>query len=169
MIRKTLLFIVLIVAVSSAFAQQQVPLFTPVNGGGIMSGSNLMVSSVIGQNAIGITSGSNQKVYLGIMAPVALNLTHIGMLKKGSVKLFQNYPNPFITKTIISYELEKPEKVVLTLYDVLGQAKEILVDQAMPAGLHYFTLTAKDLNPGMYFYRLKVDDYFITKPMILKE
>ncbi|MFC2087278.1 LamG-like jellyroll fold domain-containing protein, partial [Bacteroidota bacterium] len=72
-------------------------------------------------------------------------------------KLGENYPNPFKKETIISYSLAEKDKVILVVYNILGEKVKILVNEEMPAG--EYTITWKRLNengakvpPGIYFY-----------------
>jgi len=51
-------------------------------------------------------------------------------------KLYQNYPNPFNPTTLIKFDLPGSEKVVLKIYNTLGQLVETLIDQSLVAGPH---------------------------------
>ncbi len=85
--------------------------------------------------------------------------------------LDQNYPNPFNPSTEISFALPNAGRVSLTIYNVLGQEVERLVDEQMEAGNHTVTWEASNYSSGVYFYRLIADnDKFVktNKMMILK-
>ena len=69
--------------------------------------------------------------------------------------LGQNYPNPFNPATQIPFELDRPQRVRLVLYDILGRAVRTLVDGDCAAGTHRVTLEAGDLPAGVYLYRLE--------------
>jgi hypothetical protein len=81
--------------------------------------------------------------------------------------LFQNYPNPFNPSTTISYQLPKETFVSIIVYDVLGNEIEILTNEYMPAGVHEVMFDAADLSSGMYFYRIKANEYEQINKMIL--
>ncbi|MFV1884242.1 MAG: T9SS type A sorting domain-containing protein [Balneola sp.] len=71
-----------------------------------------------------------------------------------SIKLHQNYPNPFNPTTTISFELDKPENVTLTIFDALGRMMTVLVDKQLTTGVHEMSFDASTLSSGIYFYRL---------------
>ena len=81
--------------------------------------------------------------------------------------LHQNYPNPFNPSTSISYELSESGFVSLKVYDLLGREVATLVDGKVNAGNHQVMLEASGLSSGVYFYRLKTNNFSFTKRMIL--
>jgi hypothetical protein len=83
------------------------------------------------------------------------------------ITLLQNYPNPFNSGTTIRYFVVKPDRVTLTVYDLLGREVQTLADEYMQAGFHTSTFDATDLPSGMYFYRLRVGEAVQTRPMVL--
>jgi len=81
--------------------------------------------------------------------------------------LQQNYPNPFNPSTTIPFELNKSGYVKLSVYDVAGRLVAKLVNQPLSAGQYRVSLDASNLNSGMYFYRLEVDQHQVVKKMTL--
>jgi fibronectin-binding autotransporter adhesin len=81
--------------------------------------------------------------------------------------LDQNYPNPFNPVTTIQFSLEKPGKTVLEIYNVLGQKVATLVDGNLSAGAYRYQWNASGMASGMYFYRLRSDNFVATKKMLL--
>jgi hypothetical protein len=72
--------------------------------------------------------------------------------------LEQNYPNPFNPSTTIKFALKNNARVILNVYNVLGQKLITLLDKEMTAGNHRFNFEAGNLPAGIYFYELKVND-----------
>jgi len=70
------------------------------------------------------------------------------------LKLQQNYPNPFNPSTQIQYALPQRGKVVLRVFNILGQELKTLVEDVREAGSYVVTFHARDLASGVYFYRL---------------
>lgn len=81
--------------------------------------------------------------------------------------LTQNYPNPFNPETEIAFSLPEGAQVTLTVYNVLGQVMEILVDGQMDAGHHTVYWNGTNVASGIYFYRMHANDYSDTKRMVL--
>lgn len=69
--------------------------------------------------------------------------------------LDQNYPNPFNPSTKISFSLADDSKVVLSVYNILGQQVEVLLNGNLPAGQHKISFNSTLLNSGIYFYKLE--------------
>ncbi|MEQ9266833.1 MAG: T9SS type A sorting domain-containing protein [Balneolaceae bacterium] len=82
-------------------------------------------------------------------------------------KLNQNYPNPFNPSTTISYQVKEAGLVTLTIYNLLGQAVQVLVNETQISGSYSSTFDASALSSGFYFYRLEVNDFTSTKKMML--
>ena len=90
--------------------------------------------------------------------------------------LSQNYPNPFNPQTTIKYTLTKRSKVMLKIYNLLGQEIRTLVDRSQLSGTHTITWdgggkSGQHLASGIYFYKLTVERNDIrvseTKKMLL--
>jgi len=86
--------------------------------------------------------------------------------------LNQNYPNPFNPSTEISFALPQASRVDLTIYNVLGQQVRNLVSGQMEPGVHNVTWDGRDNSgntaaSGIYFYRLKTDEFSDIRKMTL--
>lgn len=82
-------------------------------------------------------------------------------------KLFQNYPNPFRSKTQIRFDLARTTHVTLTIYDVLGRKVRVLRNEEMEARSHFVAFDGDGLSSGIYFARLKTNESVRTLPMTL--
>ncbi|MBN2185348.1 MAG: T9SS type A sorting domain-containing protein [Candidatus Krumholzibacteriota bacterium] len=86
--------------------------------------------------------------------------------------LGQNYPNPFNPSTQIKFSIANKGHVSLKVYNVAGQLVNTLTNEVWDAGLHTIDWNGtNDLGSsvasGVYFYKLKADDFESTKKMIL--
>lgn len=88
---------------------------------------------------------------------------------KGTLKRFelhQNYPNPFNNSTAIMYEIPTKEKIVLTLYNVLGQKVKTIDSGIKEAGSYRIELRMGGLASGLYIYRLEAGQYKQSKKLL---
>jgi len=87
-------------------------------------------------------------------------------------KLLQNFPNPFNNTTLLSYNLSRASRVVLTIYDITGRKVITLVDKTENAGKKTISWDGKnsrgqEVSSGVYIYCLKTDKKVFSKRMIL--
>lgn len=83
------------------------------------------------------------------------------------IALDQNYPNPFNPSTTIRFSVPKAGHVQLSIFNMMGQLQEVLLDNTVDAGFHQVVFDASDFVSGIYVYRLTMDGYSITKQMAL--
>ena len=81
--------------------------------------------------------------------------------------LEQNYPNPFNPNTVISYQSTVSSHVKLVVYNMLGQEIATLVNKQQQPGNFKVKFDGSNLASGLYFYRLTIDNYGVTRKMIL--
>ncbi|UCE17753.1 MAG: T9SS type A sorting domain-containing protein, partial [Gemmatimonadota bacterium] len=103
---------------------------------------------------IGFGHGSMFTVKASDFAPAAYSLA-------------QNYPNPFNPVTRIEYALPEAAKVKVSVYNLLGQVVEVLVDRRQEACYLKVDWNASDMASGVYFYRIEANDFTATKRMVL--
>jgi len=82
-------------------------------------------------------------------------------------ELAQNYPNPFNAQTEIEYMVPYESHVKITVFNLLGQTTQTLVDQDQPAGIHQVVWDASDAPTGVYFYRIEAPEFVQTRKMTL--
>jgi Secretion system C-terminal sorting domain/Family of unknown function (DUF5689) len=87
--------------------------------------------------------------------------------KNYSYKLFQNYPNPFNPSTTISFSVPFSQKVVLSVYDVMGRKVATLFNAVASSGVTNVNFKADNLASGIYFYTIKTNSVTISKKLML--
>jgi hypothetical protein len=81
--------------------------------------------------------------------------------------LQQNYPNPFNPSTTLEFSIPKSGRVVLEVFNILGQSVARLVDGERVAGTYRTTFDASNLSSGVYLYQLKAGDFVQARKMVL--
>jgi hypothetical protein len=89
------------------------------------------------------------------------------ILAPSGFNLSQNYPNPFSSTTIISYQLTIISDVELSVYDLLGKKITTLVEEKQQPGRHEVDWSAFGMKPGVYWYELKTGQARKVMKMIL--
>lgn len=82
-------------------------------------------------------------------------------------KLEQNYPNPFNPSTKIKFELPKTGFVKLIVFDTPGRKIETLVNESLQPGTYEAIFNGMNYSSGVYYYRLTIDNFTVTKKMLL--
>ena len=91
----------------------------------------------------------------------------------GRFELRQNYPNPFNPVTKIRYSIEASSDVKITVYDILGNKIEQIVNNFHNAGTYETEFNASQIASGIYIYKISVETadggklFSETKKMIL--
>lgn len=83
-----------------------------------------------------------------------------------------NYPNPFNPETNIVFSLTSPSKVTIEIFNIKGRKVTTLIDEKVEAGRHSIVWNGKDrqgkdVAGGVYFYRLKSEQFQAVRKMLL--
>lgn len=72
-------------------------------------------------------------------------------------ELYQNFPNPAQSSTTLQYELDRPTKVLITIYNATGQCLKVLNQGTQEAGFFQERINCSDWENGVYAYRLSLE------------
>jgi uncharacterized lipoprotein YddW (UPF0748 family) len=84
-----------------------------------------------------------------------------------STELSQNYPNPFSDFTRINYRLAKSGNVLLTIKDLFGQDRVVLVNERQSVGNQSVEFRNQTLNSGIYVYVLETEEGVMSRKMVV--
>ncbi len=89
-----------------------------------------------------------------------------------SFGLGQNYPNPFNPTTEITFDVPHNSHVSLSVYNILGRKVATIVDEELSAGSYVRTWDGQSdggtaVSSGIYFYKLRAEDFVQTLKMML--
>ena len=87
-------------------------------------------------------------------------------------KLNMNFPNPFNPETTISFTLNESKETEVDIYNIRGELVKNLYQGIANKGLNRINWNGKDNNykqvaGGIYFYKMKTDNYYAIRKMIL--
>jgi len=104
---------------------------------------------------------------LGFVGEFAVAVEGVDGPVPADIGLGENYPNPFNPSTTIEFGLDQAQSVRLTVYDLMGRAISVLVDEQMAAGTYKVTYDASHLPSGLYMYRLDTESGSMAHTMTL--
>ena len=127
------------------------------DGNIILSGDDIVLWRV------GLDTSECEGIQLGLPSP--------GLSPK-SFKVNQNYPNPFNPFTTLRYDLPKDEFVSITIFDLLGNVINNLVNTNQSSGYRSVQWNATNnqgqpVAAGVYLYSIEAGEFRQTKKMIL--
>jgi hypothetical protein len=81
--------------------------------------------------------------------------------------LDQAYPNPFNPITKIKYQIPEDTRVIIKVFNILGEEVKIIVNGFQSAGYKEIAFNGEALPSGFYFYQLQTDKFTDVKKMLL--
>jgi hypothetical protein len=86
--------------------------------------------------------------------------------------LLQNYPDPFNPSTTIEFSIPEKTRVILTIFDILGNKLSELINEEKNPGKYSVQFNAgnieeNNLSSGVYIYNLKTNSFSKSRKMIL--
>ncbi len=77
------------------------------------------------------------------------------------------YPNPFSNRVNIEVSLKKTSYIFVDVYDLTGRIIQSLAKEELSAGNHTFEWDATMMDPGLYFYTVRVGNKAVTRKLVL--
>ncbi len=81
--------------------------------------------------------------------------------------LGQAYPNPFNASTVIPFGVPQQSRVMMEVYNILGQRVQVLVDDNHTPGDHKVTWEAPTQGSGIYFIRMEAENFSRVRKIVL--
>lgn len=94
-------------------------------------------------------------------------ITKTSDVKTNHFSLSQNQPNPFVTTTIIRYELPERNSVVLKVYDLFGREVTTLFEGEQNAGKYEVEFNGTNLPSGIYFCQMQAGNFMAVRKLLL--
>lgn len=77
------------------------------------------------------------------------------------------YPNPFNPLTTIEYSVPKRSNVRISVFNLLGEEIDILVNEEKENGNFRIDFDGRDLSSGVYFYKMQAENFVVTMKFVL--
>ncbi len=104
---------------------------------------------------------------LGASETSIATITNYDLQRSFGYRLEQNYPNPFNAATNFRFSIPIADRVVIEVYNLIGQKVMTLLDAYLTAGVHQVRVETNDLATGVYLYQIKTGSFVQSKKMIL--
>ncbi len=147
------------------------PFNVPLTDSAIQEGANVIVEGSVSPSGdvVASTVVVSTDAVTGVADPDVAALPEAFVLE-------QNYPNPFNPETTLRYRIQtrSPQRVVLTIYNLMGQQVATLVNRVQPAGSYSITWNGRSdaghvLPSGIYFAKLQVGKATQVRRMVLSK
>ena len=113
-----------------------------------------------------ILSGSGEIQISGNSESLVLRKNNKNDLPK-AFALNPAYPNPFNPSTQISYFVPQESLIDISVYNISGRLVETLVNELKNDGLHSVLWNASSQASGVYFVRIKTDNFSDVQKIVL--
>lgn len=115
---------------------------------------------------VNYSDGASKQAVVHLYGNIITSVPADRQLAAGFV-LYQNFPNPFNPRTMITYQLPMTDRVTLKIFDLLGKEMATLVDEVNEAGTYSVQWDVSGVSSGIYYYTLRAGNNVQTKKLVL--
>lgn len=102
-------------------------------------------------NSCNTSAYSLRRSFITSLTGVVQNSTEIPAV----YELYANYPNPFNPMTVIDFDLPEDSRVMITIYNAIGEQVNTPVNTELSAGRYSVDWDGANTASGLYFYRIE--------------
>jgi len=88
-------------------------------------------------------------------------------ISPNNFNVLKAYPNPFNAQTLIQFETDVKQKILLEIFDLNGYLIKTILNKVQPAGIHKINWIAGDISSGIYFVNLTTESLSESKKIML--
>jgi hypothetical protein len=120
---------------------------------------------VTGKNSVAVLPAPYGKFSSGAIIAVGSCAPEVigGAGLPNKIALDNGHPNPFKESTKLTFSVPVDGRVLITLYNSLGEAVKTVVDEVMTAGDYSVTINGSSLSSGSYYARMQSGNRIITR------
>jgi hypothetical protein len=105
-----------------------------------------------------------------IRPAVTQNTTDVGITENSFETNLNVYPNPVKDLININFELHESAKVAIELVDIIGRTAAMIENHKLySAQKHSIAFNIKDIPNGVYFVKMKINESYINKKIIINK
>lgn len=142
---------------------QTLPNSHVISSSGCTDAADNLHFDAAGYRKLGTRYGLKMLSLLGVEAKI----TGISLVEKGAFNLGQNYPNPVLGKTVLSFEVPETDFVTLKVFNAVGAEVLNLGRQKYLPGRHTIELNTGNWMNGIYFYSMESGSFSASRKMIV--
>jgi hypothetical protein len=144
------------------------------SAGARITGTGKRADGTLGQpTPTGVGAAASKRVYAGFWPKhwIYASTGQDVVPDKPADRLFQNFPNPFSSRTTIAYTKAAEGAVEISIFNVEGRRVQTLVSEDRAPGRYVLVWDGRDQSgvpvaPGLYFCRFKTGDGLSSKKML---
>lgn len=130
-------------------------------------GRRAFVSTLARDSAGYLYAGTSDRGFARSIQKVAAGVETRANTASSIIRLDQNSPNPVTSETTITFAVERAGHVHLYVYDLFGNRVAEPVDKVVLPGEHEVHLDCTGLQPGTYYYELRMDTRSAMRKFVL--
>lgn len=115
-------------------------------------------------------SAQNGDIFVEYSRQNYIEVIHNTSIETDGVMKFEllgNYPNPFNPTSTIQFEIPESDKVIVTVYNSVGQNITTVINEFMTSGQHSIHVDAGNWSSGVYLFMIQYKDQRIIGKMTL--
>ncbi len=120
----------------------------------------------IGENKIFSSDGKfgyGESKYFKVTGDIGINTVNRQI---GNLEI---YPNPVKDKMTVSFTLDHPNSVIVSIYDVLGKEVMALNKASYGEGIQNVNINTQQLNNGIYIVKVQTQEGVISKKILINK
>lgn len=106
--------------------------------------------------------------FLKYIPPIDTKVESTNLIQNKNSGIYLSvFPNPFNNNTTLSIGLKENSFVSINIYSTLGEKIKEILSQNLLAGNHSLNINAGELNSGVYFLSVRINEKYFTQKIIL--
>lgn len=133
------------------------------------TGTDCPIYALLADDTYLYAGTSERGVWCRPLKELATSVASVTNVRPSDLSLEQNFPNPFNSTTTIRYTVGHASRIVMRVFNVLGEPVATLVDQVQEEGVYLVRWDAANVPSGLYFVQIRSSAHTrATRVVVLK-